>query len=150
MINNFMNLALEEAYKAFKIGEVPVGAIIVDNKTKEVIARSHNLVESYSNPIFHAEILAINEACKFLGKKYLLSCDIYVTLEPCAMCAAAISYSRIKRLFYGASDSKSGGIENGVRFFTNANCHYKPEIYPGIKEDESSKILTDFFKALRK
>lgn len=150
MINNFMNLALEEAYKAFKIGEVPVGAIIVDSKTKEVIARGHNLVESYSNPTFHAELLAINEACKLLGEKHLLSCDIYVTLEPCAMCAAAISYSRIKRLFYGASDSKSGGIENGVRFFTNANCHYKPEIYPGIKAEESSKILTDFFKALRK
>lgn len=145
----FMELALDSARNAKEMAEVPVGAIIVDRNTKEIVVQSYNMVECSRNPLFHAEILAINEACKLLGEKYLYEYDLYVTLEPCAMCAAAISLARIGRLFYGAGDPKFGGVEHGVRFFTSSNCHHRPEIYPGINEQESSNILIDFFKDLR-
>lgn len=147
--NHFMALALNLARNAKIKEEVPVGAIIVHRETKKIVTESYNMVECSRNPIFHAEILAINEACKFLGEKYLYEYDLYVTLEPCSMCAAAISLARVGRLFYGASDLKFGGVEHGVRFFTSSNCHHRPEIYPGIKEKESSDMLVDFFKDLR-
>lgn len=145
----FMTLALKEACNAMDAREVPVGAVIVHKATKEVIVACHNMVELSKNPTLHAEILAINEACKLVGEKYLYEYDMYVTLEPCSMCAAAISLSRIGRLFYGASDSKFGGVENGIRFFTSENCHHRPEIYPGICEEKSSTMLLNFFKNLR-
>lgn len=147
--NHFMRLALDSAIHAKDVAEVPVGAIIVRRDTKEIIVQSHNMVECSRNPLFHAEILAINQACKLLGEKYLYEYDLYVTLEPCSMCAAAISLARIGRLFYGASDPKFGGVEHGVRFFTSGNCHHRPEIYPGINQQESADILIDFFKNLR-
>ena len=143
-----MRQALEQALYAASSNEVPVGAVIVHRLNKEVIAKSHNKIETERNPTAHAELLAINAACKLLGNKNLAEYDLYVTLEPCAMCAAAIAHSRIGRVFYGASDYKMGAIENGVRFFTSHTCHHHPEIYLGIMAEESEKLLKDFFKKL--
>lgn len=148
--DSFMREALEQALYAFIGAEVPVGAVIVDRESKEIVARGRNAVEANCNPTHHAELIAINEACRKLRTKNLKRCDIYVTLEPCAMCAAAISHARIGRVFYGASDTKMGGVENGVRFFTNRNCHHRPEIYPGIMAQESGALLKDFFAGMRK
>lgn len=147
--DSFMREALEQALYAMTSDEVPVGAVIVSREKREVVARAYNKVEVNCDPTHHAELIAINEACKYLRTKNLKNYDIYVTLEPCAMCAAAISYSRIGRLFYGASDPKMGGVENGVRFFTNHNCLYRPEIYPGIMAQESEILLKNFFADLR-
>lgn len=147
--DSFMREALEQALYALTGDEVPVGAIVVDRESREVIARGYNKVEVNYNPTHHAELIAINEACSKLRTKNLKRCDIYVTLEPCAMCAAAISYARIGRVFYGASDPKMGGVENGVRFFTSHNCHHRPEVYPGIMAQESEALLKNFFAGLR-
>ncbi len=148
-MNKFMLMALYEAKIAAIASEVPVGAVIICPKTSEVIASAHNKVEELSNPTMHAEMIVINEACKLLKTKNLADYDLYVTLEPCAMCASAISHAKIGRLFYGASEPKTGAVENGVRFFTSSNCHHRPEIYPGILAEESKDILQDFFKKLR-
>ncbi len=143
-----MQESLLEAKKAFDNNEVPVGAIIVHNK--DIISRSYNRMEEYQNPLMHAEIIAINKACKIFNNKSLENCDIYITLEPCAMCASAISHARIARLFYAASDAKHGAVENGVRFFTSSSCFYRPEIYNGILIDQSTDLLKTFFSKLRK
>ncbi len=148
-MNQFMLIALEEAKKALIASEVPVGAVIVHRDDGKVIALSHNQVENLQNPTMHAEMLVINAACELLKVKNLSEYDLYVTLEPCAMCACAISHARIGRLFYGASEPKTGAVENGVRFFTSKNCHHRPEIYPGIMAEESKGLLQDFFKNLR-
>lgn len=144
----FMNLAFDQAQKAYDIGEVPVGAVIVD-KNDQIISSAHNMVEKGRNATFHAEIVAINLACEKLASKTLDNCSLYVTLEPCTMCAAAISKVRIKSLYYGCGDTKSGAVENGVRFFTTLSCHYRPNIYIGIEEKKTSNLLKLFFKNLR-
>jgi len=143
-----MQLALEQSKIAFKKGEVPIGAIIVDSDGK-VVASAYNLTEAKRDVTAHAEILAIKQAAKKLDNKYLKGCTMFVTLEPCAMCAQAISNAKIKTLIYGAADEKSGGVENGAKVFDSTSSHHKPEVISGIMEDECSKILTDFFKKLR-
>lgn len=148
-MKEFMALALEEAKLAALNDEVPVGAVIVHRASKKVITGAHNKVEAAQNPTFHAEMIAINEVCRMLKSKNLADYDLYVTLEPCTMCAAAISHARIGRLIYGIDEPKTGAVENGVRFFTAENCHHRPEIYPGIMAEESKELLKNFFKKLR-
>jgi len=147
--NKNMRHALENALHAKSSGEVPVGAVIVNRESGKTIATGHNLVEEFQNPLKHAEIVAIENACRLLKSKNLTNCDIYVTLEPCAMCAAAISFARIGRLFYGASDTKQGAVEHGPRFFTQGTCLHRPEIYNGIMADESADMMKTFFENIR-
>jgi len=143
-----MEMALEEAEKAALQGDVPVGAVLV-SAGGDVLARARNAVLALKDPTAHAEILAIREACAKLGSERLPGCDLYVTLEPCAMCAAAISFSRIRRLYFGAPDEKGGGVDNGVRFFSSPTCHHSPEIYGGIDEGRSAQLLRQFFRERR-
>lgn len=145
-----MQLALQEAKKAYDIDEVPVGCVIVDRTRRIIVARAHNQMQKHKNPNFHAEMLAINMACEKIDNKNLSNCDIYVTLEPCTMCASAISNARIGRLYYGASDEKQGSVENGVKFFTSSSCMHRPEIYSGLNNIESLQIIKSFFGKLRK
>src|ERR1043166_1189069 len=142
-----MQIALEEARAAAARGEVPVGCAIV--RAGKVIARAGNRSGGRRAPTAHAELLAIREAAKALGSERLTDCDLYVTLEPCAMCATAMSFARIRRLYFGAADPKGGAVENGVRFFSAPTCHHKPEIYGGIDESEAGALLKDFFAARR-
>lgn len=144
---SFMQLALEQARRAAQNGEVPIGAVIV--KGDNVIASAHNLTETKNDPTAHAELVAIRAACEALGNPRLSDCDMYVTLEPCPMCATAISFARIRRLYFGASDEKGGGVENGPRIFSQSTCHHKPEIYGGMSERECGELLTGFFKERR-
>ncbi len=144
---SFMQIALEEAHAAGARGEVPVGCVVVrDNK---VIARAGNRTLVERDPTAHAELIAIRAAAALLGSERLTDCDLYVTLEPCAMCAAAISFARIRRLYFGAADPKGGAVEHGVRFFAAATCHHRPEIYGGISESECAALLKEFFQARR-
>ena len=143
-----MSKALVQARAAANRGEVPVGAVIVDGAGK-VIALAGNRTRELSDPTAHAEVLVIRAACSALGAERLTGCDLYVTLEPCPMCAAAISNARIGRLYYGASDPKSGGVEQGPRVFSHAQCHHAPEVYDGIDAVASQKLLRDFFKERR-
>lgn len=145
-----MDLALIEAKKSYDQGEIPVGCIIVERDSGIILAKSHNLMQREKNPNYHAEMLAIELACREIGSKNLSNCDIYVTLEPCTMCASAISNARLGRLYYGAADLKQGAVENGVRFFTNNSCMHRPEIYSGISASESARIIKSFFGKLRK
>ena len=133
--NNFMEIALDEARAAAARGEVPVGAVIV--RDGEVLAQAGNRTLADRDPTAHAEMLAIRAAAKALGTERLTDCDLYVTLEPCAMCAAAMSFARIRRLYYGAADPKGGAVDNGVRFFAAPTCHHRPEVYGGIGESEA-------------
>jgi tRNA(adenine34) deaminase len=142
-----MDLALDEARGAVAAGEVPVGCVIVHEG--EVIARAHNRTLADRDPTAHCEMLAIRQAADALASERLTDCDLYVTLEPCAMCAAAISFARIRRLYYGAADPKGGAVENGVRFFASPTCHHRPEVYGGIAEADASLLLKDFFGAKR-
>lgn len=143
-----MALAFEEAHAAAARGEVPVGAVIVNAQGK-ILARTGNRTVELKDPTAHAEILVIREVAKSLSSERLLECDLYVTLEPCAMCAAAISFARIRRVYFAANDEKMGAIENGVRFFTQATCHHAPEVYGGIGEAKAQTILREFFKSRR-
>lgn len=143
----FMDMALSEARAAAKAGEVPVGAVIV--RDGAVIARAGNRPIALADPTAHAELLAIRAASRALGNARLADCDLYVTLEPCAMCAAAISFARIRRLYFGAEDKKGGAVENGVRFFTSKSCHHAPEIYSGIGASAAAELLQAFFRARR-
>jgi len=145
--NNHMNIALAEAHLAATRGEVPVGAVIV--KGGKVIAQAGNRTRELQDPTAHAEMLAIRAACAALGQERLTGCDLYVTLEPCPMCAAAISNARLARLYYGASDPKSGGVEQGAKVFSHAQCHHVPEVYDGIDEAACAALLKDFFGKLR-
>lgn len=147
IMTSFMSIALEEAHAAGARGEVPVGCAIVRNG--EVIARSGNRTIADRDPTAHAELIAIRAAATALGGERLTDCDLYVTLEPCAMCAAAISFARIRRLYFGAADPKGGAVEHGVRFFAAPTCHHKPEVYGGINESDSAALLKDFFQARR-
>ena len=143
-----MRLALQSAQAAALRGEVPVGAVIV--KAGKIIACTGNRVIKDRDPTAHAEILAIRQAAMIMQDARLEQCDIYVTLEPCAMCAQAISLARLRRLYFGAYDPKGGGVEHGSRVFDHATCHHKPEIYGGIQEIESAAVLKDFFNGLRR
>jgi len=142
-----MELALAEARDAGERGEVPVGAVVV--KGDKVIARAHNRMVELKDPTAHAELLAIRQACEVLGQERLAACDLYVTLEPCAMCAGAISFARIRRLYYGAADPKGGAVEHGPRFFAQATCHHAPEVYGGIDELRAAELLRTFFAERR-
>ena len=142
-----MALALDEARRAASLGEVPVGAIVVKDGT--IVGTGHNRPRSAHDPTAHAEILAIRAAAVALGDERLTGCDLYVTLEPCTMCAGAISFARIRRLYYGAPDPKGGAVESGVRFFDAPTCHHAPEIYGGIREGEAAELLREFFAKRR-
>ena len=142
-----MSVALEEARAAGARGEVPVGCVVV--RDNEVIARAGNRTLADRDPTAHAELIAIRAAAKALGSERLTDCDLHVTLEPCTMCAAAISFARIRRLYFGAADSKGGAVEHGVRFFAAPTCHHRPEIYGAISESECAVLLKDFFQARR-
>ena len=145
---DYMELALNEAIKADKKNEVPVGAIIV-NKNGEIIAKAHNLVETNNNSTCHAEKLVIEKALEIIGSRFLDDCDIWVTLEPCVMCAGLIKQTRIRRLYYGAEDKKGGAVDNGVRVFSNNNAQRSIEVYGGISSTKSEQLLKDFFQKLR-
>lgn len=144
-----MQTALEEARAAAARGETPVGAVLVDPATRTVVARAGNRTRESSDPTAHAEVLAIREAAAARGSERLPGLDLYVTLEPCPMCAAAISFARIRRLYYGASDPKSGGVEHGPRIFSHPQAHHVPQVYAGIAETACAALLKDFFAARR-
>lgn len=146
--NSYMETAIQMAKDAYSIGEIPIGAVIVD-EGGIIIAKSHNLVEKLKNSTFHAEILAINEACLSLGEKYLINCSMYVTLEPCYMCAGAISMTKISKLYIGAEDKKFGAILNGARIFQKKKLNHFPEVYSGIMEQECSDLIKSFFFKIR-
>ena len=144
---SFMALALDEARAAAARGEVPVGAVVV--RGDKVLSQAGNRTRELSDPTAHAEMLAIRAACAALGSERLVGCDLYVTLEPCPMCAAAISAARVGRLYFGAADPKSGGVTVGARVFTHPQCHHVPEIYDGIGAGEAEALLKAFFAAKR-
>jgi tRNA(Arg) A34 adenosine deaminase TadA len=143
-----MELALKEARAAAERGEVPVGAVIVAPNGNRV-ASAGNRTRELNDPTAHAEILVIRAACQEIGSERLIGHDLYVTLEPCPMCAAAISFARVARLYYGAADPKGGGVEHGPRVFSHATCHHRPELYPGLSEDVASDLLRSFFTERR-
>jgi len=145
--NTFMDLALDEAQAAAAAGEVPIGCVIVLDG--DVIAQTGNRTLADRDPTAHAEMVAIRQAAEALGSERLVDCDLYVTLEPCTMCAAAISFARIRRLYYGAADPKGGAVESGVRFFSAPTCLHRPEVYGGIGETEAGELLRKFFAARR-
>jgi tRNA(Arg) A34 adenosine deaminase TadA len=142
-----MQIALDEARAAGARGEVPIGAAIV--RDGEIVARAGNRTLALDDPTAHAEMLAIRAAAAAIGSQRLIDTDLYVTLEPCAMCAAAISFTRIRRLYFGAVDEKGGAVESGVRFFAQPTCHHAPEVYSGLRESEASELLKAFFRARR-
>jgi len=147
IMSGFMEAALDEAEAAAARGEVPVGAVVVSNEA--IVARAGNRTLEMKDPTAHAEILAIREACRQLDNERLTACDLYVTLEPCPMCAAAISFARIRRLYFGAEDAKGGAVEHGVRFFGDPSCHHVPDVYSGMAEARASEILREFFARRR-
>jgi tRNA(Arg) A34 adenosine deaminase TadA len=144
---DFMALALTEARAAAARGEVPVGAVIVRDGV--VLSATGNRTLELSDPSAHAEMLAIRQACAAASSERLPGADLYVTLEPCPMCAAAISFARIRRLYFAANDAKGGAVENGVRLYASPTCHHAPDVYSGIAEAEAADLLTDFFRARR-
>ena len=145
--HTFMELALDEAYAAADAGEVPIGCVIVCDG--DLIAQAGNRTLAERDPTAHAEMVAIRRAAEALGSERLVDCDLYVTLEPCTMCAAAISFARVRRLYYGAADPKGGAVESGVRFFASPTCHHVPEVYSAVGESESATLLREFFQARR-
>ena len=140
-------MALDEARAAGSRGEVPVGCVIV--RDSEVLACTGNRTLADRDPTAHAEIIAIRQAAALLGSERLDGCDLYVTLEPCAMCAGAVAFARIRRLYYGAADPKGGAVDNGVRFFASPTCHHRPEVYGGMAEAEGATLLKEFFRERR-
>ncbi len=145
--NRFMQMAFEEARAAGARGEVPIGAVVVRNGA--VLARAGNRTRELNDVTAHAEIAAIRAAAAAAGSERLVDADLYVTLEPCTMCATAISFARIRRLYYGAPDPKGGAVESGVRFYASPTCHHAPEVYSGIGESEAATLLRDFFRDRR-
>jgi tRNA(adenine34) deaminase len=144
---SFMQQALDEACVAGALGEVPIGAVVI--RGDEILARAGNRTLADRDPTAHAEMLAIRAAAVKLGSERLTGCDLYVTMEPCAMCAAAMSFARIRRLYFGVADPKGGAVESGGRFFAQPTCHHRPEVYGGIAESESGALLKNFFAARR-
>lgn len=143
-----MQAALAEAERAAARGEVPVGAVIIAPDGR-VLAAEGNRTRELKDPTAHAEMLAIRAACAATGEERLIGCDLYVTLEPCPMCAAAISFARVRRLYFGACDPKGGGVEHGARVFSQPTCHHAPEVYGGIEATAAARLLTQFFAARR-
>jgi tRNA(adenine34) deaminase len=144
---SFMDMALAQARTAGERGEVPIGCVIVCGGA--VVASAGNRTLADSDPTAHAELVAIRQAAASLGSERLTECDLYVTIEPCAMCAAAIAFARVRRLYYGAADAKGGAVESGVKFFASPTCHHRPEVYGGLAEAEASTLLQSFFKERR-
>ncbi len=144
-----MRQALEQARAAACAGEVPVGAVLIDPARGAVLARAHNLVEALNDPTAHAELLAIRAATAARGEKRLVGCDLYVTLEPCPMCATAIAFAQLRRVYFGAYDPKGGGVDHGPRIFTQPTCHHRPEVIGGIEESECARLLRGFFQERR-
>jgi tRNA(adenine34) deaminase len=142
-----MALALDEAKAAAARGEVPVGAVVM--RDGALLARAGNRTLELKDPTAHAEMLALRLACEEIGSERLIGCDLYVTLEPCPMCAGAISFARIRRLYFGAGDPKGGAVENGVRLYASPTCHHAPEVYGGLGESDAATLLREFFKAKR-
>jgi tRNA(adenine34) deaminase len=142
-----MSVALAEAHDAATRSEVPIGAVLVKDGT--IVAQAGNRTRELNDPTAHAEILVIREACQILDDERLTGCDLYVTLEPCTMCATAISFARIRRVYYAAYDPKGGAVDNGVRFFDQPTCHHAPEVYGGIREREAAALLKEFFEGRR-
>ena len=147
--SDYMQQALDLARAAAKLGEVPVGAVLVERARGAILASSGNKVEAHNDPTAHAEMLVIREGARLLGATRMPGCDLYVTLEPCPMCAQAISFARIGRVYFGAYDPKGGGVEHGPRIFSQPTCHHRPEVYGGIRETESALLLKEFFAARR-
>ncbi|MGB8275880.1 MAG: nucleoside deaminase [Alphaproteobacteria bacterium] len=147
--SDFMAEAIAEGTRAGERGEVPVGCVIVDSKTGEILARAGNRTEELRDPTAHAEMVALREAAAHVGAARLVTADLYVTLEPCAMCATAISFARIRRLYYGAYDPKMGGVDHGPRIFQSPTCHHRPEVAGGIDESRCAQLLKTFFAARR-
>src|SRR6266436_3105600 len=145
--STFMSEAIEQARAASAAGEVPVGCVIV--RDGQVIARAYNRTLTDRDPTAHCEMLAIREAARVLASERLVDCDLYVALERCTMCAAAISFARIRRLYYGAADPKGGAVDSGVRFFASPTCHHVPEVYSAVGETEAASLLKDFFRLRR-
>lgn len=145
MSATYMEMALAEAEQAAARGEVPVGAVIVDGATGDVLARDGNRMVEHLDPTAHAEMNVLRAAARTVGVARLVGCDIYVTLEPCPMCAQAISFARLRRLYFGAGDPKGGGVENGARVFHQTSCHHRPEVYGGIDEARAGALLKAFF-----
>jgi tRNA(adenine34) deaminase len=146
-MTSFMAMALDEARAAGARGEVPVGCVIV--RDGAVVARAGNRTLADRDPTAHAEIIAIRAAAALLGSERLDDCDLYVTLEPCAMCAGAVAFARIRRLYYGAADPKGGAVDNGVKFFASPTCHHRPEVYGGLAAAEAGALLKEFFRERR-
>jgi tRNA(adenine34) deaminase len=146
-MTSFMAMALDEARAAGARGEVPVGCVIA--RDGAVVARAGNRTLADRDPTAHAEIIAIRQAATLLGSERLDACDLYVTLEPCAMCAGAVAFARIRRLYYGAADPKGGAVDNGVKFFASPTCHHRPEVYGGLAEAEAGALLKEFFRERR-
>ena len=146
---DYMALALEAAKEAEQRGEVPIGAVLVDGQTGEVLAQDGNRTIELSDPTAHAEIQVIRQAGQKVGAQRLSGCDVYVTLEPCPMCAAALSFARIRRLYFGAYDPKGGGVEHGGRFYEQPTCHHAPEVIGGVRERQAAEILKTFFQGKR-
>jgi tRNA(adenine34) deaminase len=146
-MTSFMAMALDEARAAGARGEVPVGCVIV--RDGAVVARAGNRTLADRDPTAHAEIIAIRAAAASLGSERLDGCDLYVTLEPCAMCAGAVAFARVRRLYYGAADPKGGAVDNGVKFFASPSCHHRPEVYGGLAEAEAGALLKEFFRERR-
>jgi len=144
---SFMDLALKAAESAGTSGEVPIGCVVV--RGNEVIATAANRTLTDRDPTAHAELLALRQAAKLIGSERLVDCDLYVTLEPCTMCAGAISFARIRRLYYGAADPKGGAVDSGVCFFAQPTCHHAPEVYSAVGEQEAATLLREFFRARR-
>ena len=144
---SFMDLALKAAESAANAGEVPIGCVVVRNNA--VIATAANRTLTDHDPTAHAELLALRQAARIIGSERLVDCDLYVTLEPCTMCAGAISFARIRRLYYGAADPKGGAVESGVRFFASPTCHHAPEVYSAVGEENAARLLREFFKVRR-
>ena len=144
---SFMDMALDEARAAGERGEVPIGCVLVHDGA--VIARAGNRTIAERDPTAHAEMLAIRHAAAALDSERLEGCDLYVTLEPCAMCAGAVAFARIRRLYYGAGDPKGGAVDNGVKFFVSPTCHHRPEVYGGLAEAEAGALLREFFRERR-
>lgn len=145
--NGFMEAAFAEARAAGARGEVPIGAVVV--RDGEILGRAGNETRALNDVTAHAEVLAIRRAASAVGDERLVDADLYVTLEPCTMCAAAISFARIRRLYYAAQDIKGGAVENGVRFYQQASCHHVPEVYSGIRESEAAEMMRSFFQDRR-
>lgn len=147
--HTYMAAAMEEARAAGLRGEVPIGAVLVDSASGAIVAKAGNATRALNDPTAHAEILVIREQCKYVGAQRIPGHDLYVTLEPCAMCAAAIAFARIGRLIFAAHDPKGGGVLHGGRFFEQPTCHHKIAVEHGVSEEESAKLLRDFFAARR-